>query len=318
MSIEVIKPGMLTTFQDLGRAGYQHLGVPVNGAMDERSHRLANLLAGNASTEATLEVTLMGPTLRWHAPATIVICGADLQPSLDDKPIPMCQPVPVAAGAVLAFGRRRSGVRAYLAVHGGFGLTRVMGSASTYVRGGYGGLRGEPLRRGDVIALNGASLTLPRTGKGARAAVLPVLPPAVLGAPDAPLRAMAGREWAMFSAKAQRTLVGEPFRIDPQSDRMGYRLAGPALQLGAAREMISEAVGFGTVQVPPDGQPIVLMADRQTTGGYPRIAHVCAVDLPRLAQRMPGETVRFQLIDLAEAQRLMLLQEAAFAAAGEQ
>ncbi|TAL56894.1 biotin-dependent carboxyltransferase family protein [Pandoraea sp.] len=318
MSIEVIKPGMLTTFQDLGRAGYQHLGVPVNGAMDERSHRLANLLAGNASTEATLEVTLMGPTLQWHAPATIVICGADLQPSVDDQPIPMYEPVPVAAGAVLAFGKRRNGVRAYLAVRGGFALAPVMGSASTYVRGGYGGLRGEPLRRGDVIALRGAPQAARRAVKGARATALPVLPPVVLGSPDAPLRALAGREWSMFSAQAQRNLVAEPFRIDPQSDRMGYRLAGLPLELGAAREMISEAVGFGTIQVPPDGQPIVLMADRQTTGGYPKIAHVCAVDLPRLAQKMPGETVHFQLIDLDEAQRLMLLQEAAFAAAGEQ
>ena len=136
MSIEVIKPGALSTFQDLGRNGYQQLGVPANGAMDERAHRLANALAGNAAAQATLEITLMGPTLRFHVPAVIAVCGADLDATLDGAPMPMNRAVPVAAGAVLAFGKRRSGLRAYLAAQGGFALTPVMGSCSTFVRGG--------------------------------------------------------------------------------------------------------------------------------------------------------------------------------------
>ncbi|MGO4329302.1 biotin-dependent carboxyltransferase family protein [Cupriavidus sp. M-11] len=308
MSIEVIKPGALSTFQDLGRDGYQQLGVPANGAMDERAHRLANALAGNAAAEATLEITLMGPTLLFHEPAVIAVCGADLDATLDGAPVPLNRAVPVAAGAVLAFGKRRSGLRAYLAVHGGFALTPVMSSCSTFVRGGYGGAAGKPLRKGDHIALRGG------VAAPVRDAGSPAFPADVLTAPDLPVRVVAGREWACFSDAARHALVSEPFRIGAQSDRMGYRLEGTPLALAAPAEMLSEAVAFGTIQVPPDGQPIVLMADRQTTGGYPKIAHVCAVDLPRLAQKMPSEAVRFALIDLREAQRLALLQDAIFEA----
>lgn len=308
MSIEIIKPGALSTFQDLGRNGYQQLGVPANGAMDERAHRLANALAGNAAAEATLEITLMGPTLRFHVPGVIAVCGADLDATLDGAPVPMNRAVPVAAGALLAFGKRRSGLRAYLAARGGFALTPVMGSCSTFVRGGYGGAAGKPLRKGERIALRDA-VAAPLAH-----ASFPAFPAGVLVAPDQPVRIIAGREWARFSDAARHALVSEPFRIGAQSDRMGYRLEGTPLALSAPAEMLSEAVAFGTIQVPPDGQPIVLMADRQTTGGYPKIAHVCAVDLPRLAQQMPGESVRFALIDLQEAQRLAMLQDAVFEA----
>ncbi|MHA7682918.1 5-oxoprolinase subunit C family protein [Cupriavidus sp. PET2-C1] len=311
MSIEVIKPGALSTFQDLGRNGYQQLGVPANGAMDERAHRLANALAGNAAAEATLEITLMGPTLLFHVPAVIAVCGADLDATLDGAPVPVNRAVPVAAGAVLAFGKRRGGLRAYLAAQGGFALTPVMGSCSTFVRGGYGGAAGKPLRKGDRIALRGGVAAPVRD---AALPVFPAFPADVLTAPDQPVRVVAGREWARFSDAARHALVSEPFRIGAQSDRMGYRLEGTPLALAVPGEMLSEAVAFGTIQVPPDGQPIVLMADRQTTGGYPKIAHVCAVDLPRLAQKMPGEAVRFALIDLQQAQRLAMLQDAVFEA----
>ncbi|QCP53807.1 biotin-dependent carboxyltransferase family protein [Trinickia violacea] len=310
MSIEVLKPGALTTFQDLGRTGYQQFGIPVNGVMDERAHRLANLLAGNDPGDATLEITLIGPTLRMLADVTIALCGADLEPMADGEAVPLNEAVPLPTGTELSFGQRRSGVRAYLAVRGGFALEPVMGSCSTFVRGGYGGHRGRPLRKGDVIAVRerGASNAAPPS-----AASMPTFPNDVIGAPGAPLRVIAGREWPLFSADAQCAFANTPYRIGAQSDRMGYRLEGEPLALGTARQMMSEAVGFGTIQVPSDGQPIVLMADRQTTGGYPKIAHVCAVDLPRLAQTMPGESVRFEMIGLDEAQRLLAQQERAFA-----
>jgi antagonist of KipI len=312
MAIDVIKPGALSTFQDLGRTGYQQFGIPVNGVMDERSHRLANWLAGNDPGEATLEITLIGPTLRVLADLTVALCGADLEPLADGEPVPLDETVLLRAGTELSFGQRRSGVRAYLAVRGGFALEPVMGSCSTFVRGGYGGHRGRPLRKGDRIAVRspGAS-DEPQPG----AARMPAFPKDVVGEPGAPLRAVAGREWPLFTADAQRAFARTPYRIGAQSDRMGFRLEGEPLALGTARQMMSEAVGFGTIQVPSDGQPIVLMADRQTTGGYPKIAHVCAVDLPRLAQRMPGESVQFELIDLADAQRLLAQQEQAFALA---
>jgi len=307
-AIEVIKPGALSTFQDLGRVGYQQLGVPANGVMDERAHRLANALVGNTQDTATLEITLMGPTLRFDAATAVAVCGADLDASIDGTPLPTAQACVVPAGATLSFGKRKSGLRAYLAVAGGFALDPVMDSHSTFVRGGYGGMQGKPLRKADVIGLRAPRAAPPEVLPQARFAA------GIMAVPEAPLRVVRGREWDAFSATAQAAFTSAAFRIGAQSDRMGYRLEGPALALSSPREMWSEAVAFGTIQVPPDGQPIVLMADRQTTGGYPKIAHVCAVDLPRLAQRMPGESVRFTVVELEEAQRLAQLQDAAFAA----
>lgn len=307
--IEVLKPGALSTFQDLGRTGYQHLGVPANGVMDERAHRLANALVGNAAQTATLEITLMGPALRFHAAVAVAVCGADLDASIDGTLLPPARACVVPAGATLAFGKRKTGLRAYLAVAGGFALDDVMNSHSTFVRGGYGGAIGAPLRKADVIALRAPRVTVTPSSF----ADTP-FPAEIAASQDAPLRVVSGREWEDFSAEAHAAFTSGAFRIGAQSDRMGYRLEGPALELSAPREMLSEAVGFGTIQVPPDGQPIVLMADRQTTGGYPKIGHVCAVDLPRLAQRMPGENVRFTMVSLVEAQRLALLQDAAYAA----
>ncbi|MDP9651581.1 5-oxoprolinase subunit C family protein [Paraburkholderia caledonica] len=314
MSIEVIKPGALTTLQDLGRRGFQHLGVPVNGAMDERSHRLANALVGNAANEGTLEITLMGPALRFTSSAVIAVTGADLDAKLNGEPLTPNTATAVSAGSELAFGKRRSGVRAYLAVRGGFHATPAMGSTSLFARGGYGGLGGKPLAKGSVIELETADVSLPLDR------LLAALSEDVLANSnaeinaDAPIRVIAGREWGRFDAASQQAFVQQPFRVTPQSDRMGFRLEGPKLELAQDAQMESEALGFGAIQVPADGNPIVLMADRQTTGGYPKIAQVCAVDLPRLAQKMPGESIAFSMIGLADAQRLLLSQQRTFAA----
>jgi urea carboxylase len=310
MSIEVLKPGALTTLQDLGRRGYQRFGVPVNGVMDERSHRLANALLGNAQSEATLEITLMGPALRFATDALIAVTGADLDAKLNGEPLPRNEACVVSAGSELAFGKRRSGVRAYLAVRGGFKVDPVMGSASLFARGGYGGFAGRALAKGDVIELNDRSEAKVSTVDK----VLVALGEDVLADAEAPIRVIAGREWALFDPASQHAFVQQPFRLTPQSDRMGFRLEGPKLELTHAAQMESEALGFGAIQVPADGNPIVLMADRQTTGGYPKIAQVCAVDLPRLAQTMPGESLRFSLIGIDDAQRLLLSQERTFAA----
>ncbi|SAK90725.1 urea amidolyase-like protein [Caballeronia hypogeia] len=309
MSIEVVKPGALTTLQDLGRRGFQKLGVPVNGVMDERSHRLANALVGNVQSQGTLEVTLMGPTLRFTVDAVIAVTGADLDAKLNGEPLPRDRATAVSAGSELAFGKRRSGVRAYIAVRGGFNVDPVMGSASLFARGGYGGFAGRALAKGDVIRLNDASKARTANIDGNLAA----LDRDVLADAEAPIRVIAGREWERFDAASQSAFQHEPFRMTPQSDRMGFRLEGPKLALTQACQMESEALGFGAIQVPADGNPIVLMADRQTTGGYPKIAQVCAVDLPRLAQKMPGESIRFSVIGIDEAQRLLLAQQRTFA-----
>ncbi|WP_395316643.1 biotin-dependent carboxyltransferase family protein [Variovorax sp. UC74_104] len=317
MSLEVVNPGLLSTFQDLGRIGSQAIGMPVCGAMDPLSHGIANLIAGNACEEATLEITLMGPSLRFGRDSRIALAGADLSPTLQPPgtdaatPIPMLQPVHVPAGALLQFGRRRRGLRSYLALAGGFGLPAAMGSRSTYLRGALGGFQGRALRKGDVVPLPAFTL-------GATPVVTPTAN-AVLhgllerGAAGATVRIVEGPEWPQFTDASQRTLLSEAYRIGSQSDRMGYRLEGPVLQRSAPRDMLSEAVAFGTMQVPPDGQPIVLMADRQTSGGYPRIAQVAGVDLPLLAQRMPGESIRFERIALEAAQRLLQRRASAMA-----
>jgi len=318
MSLTVLKPGLLSTFQDTGRTGSQHLGVPVCGAMDVRAHRLANLLAGNAADPATLEITLAGPTLRFDAPACFAIAGADLGATLDGTAVPCHRPLVARAGDVLAFGSAapQAGVRAYLAVHGGYALAPVMGSASTYVRGRFGGHAGRALAKGDRIGL---AAPLPdRPDDLARLAKAlwqqrVYLPAALAGRARDSLRILPGVHWDEFDAESRRQLLHAEFRISPQSDRMGYRLEGPPLAMNAPRQILSEAASYGTVQVPAGGEAIVLMADRQTTGGYPKIAQVITVDLPALAQRRPGQTLRFAAIELDDAQRLDGEREDAFA-----
>ncbi|MFJ1299815.1 biotin-dependent carboxyltransferase family protein [Pseudomonadota bacterium AL_CKDN230030165-1A_HGKHYDSX7] len=315
MSITVQKPGLLSTFQDEGRAGYQHQGIPAAGAMDARAHHLANTLAGNETDEATLEITLMGPTLRFDAPACIALAGADLSATLDGEPLPLSRPMVVRAGATLAFGAPQTGARAYLAVHGGFALAPVMGSYSTYLRSGFGGFDGRALRRGDQIAFK-RTLAADTSRIDALARELwdlRIYLPATLRALQRPtVRFLPGLHWDEFDSASRHAFSSGSYRISTQSDRMGYRLEGPALAMTTPRQILSEATSFGTVQVPAGGQPIVLMADRQTTGGYPKLAQIAAVDLPILAQYVPGQSVQFSPIELAEAQSLDAARAQAF------
>lgn len=298
MNLEVLKPGLCTTFQDAGRTGYQHIGVPVNGPMDALAHQLANLLVGNPLGLGVLEITLQGPTLCFHAASLIAIAGADLGAHLNGEPLPVNQAVRVMPGTVLSFGQRKAGARAYLAVAGGFILAPVLGSLSTYRRGAYAGVLGRALVAGDRLGFASSFRNVPRR-------VLPAgLQRAIEHEADTPIRLIPGPEWAGFTQEAHHDLLNSPYRVGNDSERMGYRLQGESLSLEQPLELLSEAVSFGTVQVPPSGQPIVLMADRQTTGGYPRIAAVIGVDLPLLAQRLPGDLVRFELTSLEHAQRL--------------
>lgn len=314
MSVTVIKPGMLSSFQDRGRDGYQHEGIPAAGAMDERAHRLANALAGNSGDPATLEMTLLGPTLRFDAPACFALTGADLGATLNGRDIPLHRPLVARAGDTLAFGARPAvGVRGYLAVHGGFALPAVMGSEATYLRSGFGGFQGRALAKGDRIALRA-----PLDGHGLDALqaalwdIRAYLPGTLGGQRRGAIRFLPGMHWEEFSAAARQAFTDAEFRVSPQSDRMGYRLTGPALSMSQPRQMLSEAASFGTVQVPAGGEAIILMADRQTTGGYPKIAQIATVDLPALAQSAPGQALRFQLISLDDAQRLDAGREHAF------
>ena len=335
MSLRIVKPGPLSSLQDLGRNGYQRFGVIASGALDEWSHRVANLLAGNAADEATLEITLIGPSIVFERATLLCLCGADLSPQIAQRAVPMNRPVLARAGSQLDFGARVSGCRSYLAVHGGFAVEPVMGSRSTYLRAGFGGYKGRALRKGDVLDVGTGDPMRHYPGLGAALEVsgepfvsfaesrfAPVAHPCsgiAHASPGAatPIRAIAGQQWDAFTADAQRHFFADAYRVGLNSDRMGYRLEGPALALRAKLEMISESVSFGTVQVPPDGSPIVLMADRQTAGGYPKIAAVASVDLPLLAQCVPRDTIRFEQVTLDDAQRLLLDREAAIEAVRE-
>ena len=318
MTIRVVKPGALSTLQDLGRFGYQRYGVIVDGAMDEWAHRAANLLVGTLESEATLEITLIGPSLAFDERAVIAICGADLSPRIGERDVPMDRPVRLRAGSLLEFGRRRGGCRAYLAVRGGYSVTPVMESKSTYLRGGFGGFEGRALRKGDTITIGEAADDAPVSAL--RDSDAPFVAPAsawVARSRSAAtevqtVRVVQGAQWPFFSESARRAFTTAEFTLTPSSDRMGYRLEGAKLATRDPIEMISEGVSFGTIQVPPDGNPIILMADCQTTGGYPKIAQAASVDLPILAQMMPGQTMRFELISLDLAQELYLAREREF------
>jgi biotin-dependent carboxylase-like uncharacterized protein len=317
MTIRVLKPGMLSSFQDEGRFGHQPLGVSVVGAMDQRAHRLANTLVGNVEDVASLEITLTGPTLQFTKPCCIALCGADLSPQLNGKPIAMNRPLVLRAKDELHFGARQHGTRAYLAVHGGFDIPNILDSQSTYLRSHFGGWHGRALKRDDEIPLrrplrevgqNGTLATLAKALWDIRL----YLPSVIADSTRARIRIIKSQQWDEFTPASREALLSQTFRISPDSERMGYRLQGPDILMTKPRQMISEATTFGTIQVPAGGQPIVLMADRQTTGGYPKIAYVATVDLPLLAQMGPGDKVQFELITLETAQALDTARTRAF------
>ena len=286
MSLQVIAAGPCTTVQDQGREGSRHLGVGRAGAMDPHAYALANLLAGNPAGAPALEITLAGPRLRFGRAARIALCGAEIEAAVDGRVLPGWRPVLLPAGSELRLGACRRGARAYLAVDGGIAVPALLGSASTDLRGGFGGFHGRALATGDTLAL-GASRT-PAVD------ALWIAPWWIDPTPDldfsrpAMLRVLPGSD---ATAPAGALYAGE-WQVAPASDRQGLRLSGAALVLTEPHERVSEPVVPGTVQLPPDGQPIVLLADAQTHGGYPRIGHVIAADLPRLAQLRPGDRVR--------------------------
>ncbi|KAF1020682.1 MAG: KipI antagonist [Paracidovorax wautersii] len=313
----VEKPGMFSLLQDLGRTGWQRYGVPVNGPMTEWSHRVANAVLGNPEDAAVLECTLTGPVVRFTQDTLLALSGADMRVTGAGRRLPFDCAVLLRRGVALEFGERLRGARTYLAVRGGFASEPVLGSRSTYVRGAFGGHQGRALRRNDRVEVTPTARDVPTLALERRliqsglpwVCAQPVAP-AHAPAPADRLRLIPGPQWKAFSAEAQRRLLGQPYLLSAQSDRMGYRLQGAALALRRPLEMVSEATSFGTVQVPPDGQPIVLMADRQSAGGYPKIGYVAACDLPALAQALPGDALRFEAIAQDAAERLLLDREA--------
>jgi antagonist of KipI len=302
VALIVVKPGMLTTIQDRGRWGYQAHGVPVAGPMDVYSHRLGNALVGNDPAAATLEITLLGPELEFESERIVAITGADFALTLDSKPALANVAFVAAAGARLQFGARRRGARAYLAVEGGIETPPVLGSRSTHVISALGGLNGRALRAGDRVPLG------PRLSARPTVA-MPADAPLTLPAGQAIVRVLAGPQVERFDAKAMDVLQSAPYLIGANSDRMGFRLTGPRLQHSNGADIISDATSLGALQVPASGQPILLMADRQTTGGYPKLATVITADLPLAAQLAPGDRIQFAACTPREALAALIAQE---------
>jgi antagonist of KipI len=296
----IVKPGLLTTVQDLGRYGYQASGVPVAGPMDAFSHRLANQLVGNDPDAATLEVTLIGPEIAVEANTTIAITGAQFDVSYDGRLLPIGASVPVLRGGHLRFGRVHQGARAYLAVAGGIQTRVILSSRSTHLVSRMGGVEGRALVAGDRLPVLEASATVP-----ARKAIGLTLPTGG----RARLRVIPGPQEEWFAPSAFHALSSVSFRVSPRSNRMGYRLEGPPLVRSREGEPISEPVAMGAIQVPGAGEPILLMADRQTAGGYPKIGHVISADLPLAGQLAPGDFIEFVACSTQEAIAALIARE---------
>ncbi len=313
--IRVLKPGLLTTVQDLGRPGYQQYGIVVGGALDAFSARVANLITGNDDNAAVLEMAQTGPELLCEQETLVAWCGADFAAQVGGQPLPRERAVRVAAGETITFGLARSGLRAWLAFAGGIDVPLVLGSRSTYRRAGIGGLEGRPLAAGDSLRLGApagrAEKILGLLQAADRRATGWSVRTEILGRPAATgtVRAMRGPEWSWFTPEAQQAFFSDRWQATNEADRMGVRLEGPGLALVQPREMISSGVNTGVVQVPAAGQPIVLLPSRQSVGGYPRLAAVVAVDVGRCSQLRPGDKVQFQEITLAAAHELYLARE---------
>lgn len=294
-------PGLQTSVQDLGRAGYGPMGVSPSGAADPVSLRLANLLVGNAPAAAALEMTLLGGSYIFPEGGVIALVGGDFGASLDGRPLDSGVPHAVIPGGKLRLGQTRTSARCYLAIAGGVHVAPVLGSASTHLLSGLGGFNGRALQKGDVLQIGAPTKRLPRSR----------LAPKALQAFQARkiLRVTEGPQFDWFLPKAQRTLLQSAFRVTEEADRMGLRLEGPALALQTAKEMISEGVSLGAVQATPSGQAILLFVDQQTAGGYPKIANVIGVDLFCIGQLRPRDEIRFERVALAEARQLWIEQQ---------
>ena len=299
MGIRISKAGVLDTIQDLGRNGFRNLGVNPNGAMDRTAIRLINLLLGNDEGEGAIEMHFPASEVVFEKETLFALGGANFSPSLNKAPIANWKLNTAKPGDSLTFESRLHGSRCYLAVKGGFKLPQWLGSVSTNLTAGVGGYEGRALQKGDRIIFR-------NSGFDEKATIELNMARGLVPAYESerPIRIIAGLDFRKLTALSEQILFRNDFAIAPDSNRMGFRLTGETLHLLSEVEMLSSAVEFGTVQLLPSGQLIVLMADHQTTGGYPKIGHVILKDLPRLAQKSVEDTIRFELISLAEAENL--------------
>lgn len=291
MGLKFLTPGMLTTVQDAGRYGYQASGFGTSGAADLFSMRIANILVGNDPDEAALEMTMLGATVAFTSDAVVALTGADMDATLNGTPVPSYAAIAVAKGDVLKCGFAKTGLRAYLAVAGGFYLKPVMNSRSTNLKVGIGGYLGRAAKSDDLLFFNTTAPKVERIAdrKLDRNRYFPK---------GEVVRVVKGPQYDAFTEEGARTFFGATYTLTPDSDRMGIKLDGPAIESKNGSDIISDGIPLGGIQIPKSGKPIVMIADRQTTGGYAKIATALSVDIPLLAQKKPGETVKFKAVPL--------------------
>jgi len=291
----ILNPGIQTTIQDLGRHGLMKYGIPISGAMDQCSFVIANLLLRNPDNAAALETTFQGLKLKVLNKVTMSIAGADLDPWLNDRPAPQWTAFTMEEGDVLQFKKREKGLRAYVAVQGGFDVPEVMGSRSTYVRGRIGAI----LREGETLGICPIDSEMPKNVLALRREYRPDF-----NRTD-PIRLMLGPQEDYFTPRGIDTFLNSTYRISPQCDRQAFRTEGPAIEIAKGPDIISDSIPLGAVQVTGDGRPVILLRDGQATGGYAKIAVVARVEMDRLGQMMPGDTIRFQRVDRQTALNLL-------------
>jgi len=311
MSVTIIKPGLLDTVQDLGRYGYSRLGINPGGVMDRYAAQAANMLVGNDRLEAVIEIHFPGAQFLFEQNTLISITGADFSATLNDERLPLWHPIVVRKNAVLHFPGLQHGARCYLAVHGGFCVNKWLNSYSTHLKAGAGGYKGRKLEKGDEVHFKENSIYfagLLKNGKEFEVLKWQVDTGHTYEHPNE-IFIIKGHEWDQLTYQSQKMMTTDGFTINPFSDRMGYQLKGPSLEREQDTELVSSGVSFGTIQLLPNGQLIVLMADHQTTGGYPRVGHVISAHLPRLAQLRPGDHIQFKLTDIAVAEEMSIAQQ---------
>jgi len=308
MCLRINKSGLLDTIQDAGRYGYQHLGINPGGAMDITAMQIANALVGNDLNEAIVEMHFPAAEIVFEEPVLLALSGADFAAEINGEPIPVLHPVIVQKGAILKFKQNQNGARVYLAVRGGYRLTDWLHSYSTHLKVKAGGFEGRALQKNDRLLLKDAqNYSLPNTDQWCKVLHWTVNADSLYMA--GAVQFIPGAEYHALDSKSRQRLETASFNILRQSDRMGYRLQGENISSSSQKEMISTAVTRGTIQLLPDGQLIILMADHQTTGGYPRVGHVISANLPALAQKNAGDKISFQKIDLSEAEEILFTQE---------
>ena len=304
MSITVLNPGLMTTVQDQGRIGYQQFGVSVSGVMDPRAAAVANMLVGNDEKEAVLECTMMGPHLQFNETNCIAITGGDLMPTIDGKPVPNYTAIKVEAGQVLKFTMPKTGCRAFIAFAGGLDIPEVMGSRSTYMKAKIGGKEGRKLQKDDVIGFRAPKAELKNMNFRSMASEF-------VPRKEYTIRVVLGPQDDYFTDAGIQTFLSQVYTVTAEFDRMGCRLEGEAIAHKEGGDIISDGIAFGAIQVPSSGKPIIMLGDRQTTGGYTKIANVISVDFRILAQLKQGDKVRFEQVPVKFAQDALLTQRAA-------